>query len=86
MILFDLHEGDPCHGQVQLYGGPGYRATYLTNEETQQIFDEDMLPLLRGCDLDGAALVAMAKVDDERDARARGHDHVLPPGERGCSA
>ena len=64
VILFDLHEGDPCHGQVQLYGGPGYRATYLSNEERQQIFDEDMLPLLRRCDLDGAAIVAMAKVDE----------------------
>jgi uncharacterized membrane protein YgcG len=63
VILFDLHEGDPCHGQVQLYGAPGYRATYLTQQETQRIFEEDMLPLLRRCDLDGAALVAMAKVD-----------------------
>ena len=23
VILFDLHEGDTCHGQVQLYAGPG---------------------------------------------------------------
>ena len=64
VILFDLHEDDPCHGQVQLYAGPGYRATYLSNEERQQIFDEKMLPLLRGCDLDGAALVAMAAIDE----------------------
>jgi uncharacterized membrane protein YgcG len=63
VILFDLHEGDACHGQVQLYGAPGYRATYLTKAETQRIFDEDMLPLLRECDLDGAAIVAMDKVD-----------------------
>ena len=64
VILFDLHEDDPCHGQVQLYAGPGYRATYLSNEERQQIFDEKMLPLLRRCDLDGAALVAMDAVDE----------------------
>ena len=63
VILFDLHDDDPCHGQVQLYAGPGYRATYLSNQERQQIFDEDMLPLLRRCDLDGAAIVAMARVD-----------------------
>ena len=25
VILFDLREDDPCHGQVQLYAGPGYR-------------------------------------------------------------
>ncbi len=63
VILFDLHELDPCHGQVQLYAGPGYRATYLSNEDRQAIFDNDMLPLLRRCDLDGALLVAMAAVD-----------------------
>jgi uncharacterized membrane protein YgcG len=63
VILFDLHEDDPCHGQVQLYAGPGYRATYLSNEERQQIFDEQMLPLLRRCDIDGAAIVAMDAVD-----------------------
>jgi uncharacterized membrane protein YgcG len=64
VILFDLHEGDPCHGQVQLYAGPGYRATYLSNEDRQRIFDEDMLPHLRECDLDSAALVAMDAIDD----------------------
>jgi uncharacterized membrane protein YgcG len=63
VILFDLHEGDTCHGQVQLYAGPGYRAKFLSNEERQKVFDEDMLPLLRGCDLDGALLAGMAKVD-----------------------
>ena len=63
VILFDLHRGDACHGQVQLYAGPGYRATYLSNSERQAIFENDMLPLLRQCDLDGAVLVALAKVD-----------------------
>lgn len=63
VILFDLHEGDTCHGQVQLHGGPGYQAAYLSNAERQQIFERDMLPLLRGCDLDGALLIAMERVD-----------------------
>ena len=63
VILFDLHENDPCHGQVQLYAGPGYAASYLSNAERQAIFDDDMLPMLRECDLDGALLTAMAKVD-----------------------
>ncbi len=63
VILFDLHQGDPCHGQVQLYAGPGYAATYLSNEERQAIYDNDMLPRLRQCDLDGALLTALAKVD-----------------------
>ena len=62
VILFDL---DPSrvHGQVQLYGGPGYRAAFLDNGEKQRIFDEDMLPLLEAGDLDGALLVALERVD-----------------------
>ena len=62
VILFDL---DPSlvHGQVQLYAGPGYRATFLSNSERQKIFDEDMLPRLSDGDLDGALLIAMQKID-----------------------
>jgi uncharacterized membrane protein YgcG len=63
VILFDLNEDDPCHGQVQLYAGPGYRATYLSNEERQQLFDDELLPLLRRCDMDAAALTAIDAVD-----------------------
>lgn len=62
VILFDLHQNDPCHGQVQLYAGPGFRETWLSNDDRQRIFENDMIPLLRQCDLDGAALVALDKV------------------------
>ena len=51
------------NGQVQLYAGPGYRATFLSNSQRQAIFDNDMLPLLRECDLDGALLVALDRID-----------------------
>ncbi len=63
VILFDL---DPslCHGQVQLYAAPGFEATYLTNAERQAIFDNDMLPHLRDCDLDNALLVALSRIED----------------------
>ena len=50
-IFFNLRE-DLCHGQVQLYAAPGFRATYLTNAERQAIFEEQMLPALRRCDFD----------------------------------
>lgn len=63
VILFDLHEFDPCHGQVQLYAGPGYRARYLTNAERQRIYEDEMLPYLRRCDLDQALIVALERVD-----------------------
>jgi uncharacterized membrane protein YgcG len=51
------------NGQVQLYAGPGYRATFLSNSERQQIFDRDMLPLLRECDFDGALMAGLAEID-----------------------
>ncbi len=63
VILFELNPGDPCHGQVQLYAGPGFRATFLTNEERQAIYENDMLPYLRSCDFDGAVAIALQRVD-----------------------
>ena len=63
VILFDLYEGNTCHGRVDLYAGSGFKAVYLTDKERQAIYDDDMLPLLRGCDLDGAMLAGLAKVD-----------------------
>jgi uncharacterized membrane protein YgcG len=61
-IFFDLTD-DKCHGQVQLYAAPGYRAAYLTNEERQAVFEEQMLPFLRECDFDAALLSAMREID-----------------------
>jgi len=63
VILFDL-DRTLRHGQVQLYAGPGFRATFLTNAERQAIYDNDMLPYLRRADLDGAVLIAMHRVDN----------------------
>ena len=62
VILFDLKQSDPCHGQVQLYAGKGYRETWLSNDDRQRIFENDMLPKLRECDLNGALLAAMDKI------------------------
>lgn len=51
------------NGQIQLYAAPGYAASYLSNAERQQIFDEDMVPLLLECNEDAALLVALEKID-----------------------
>jgi uncharacterized membrane protein YgcG len=61
-ILFNLRD-DLCHGQVQLYAGPGFSSSYLTNEERQSIFEQDMLPALRRCDFDTALTTAMGRID-----------------------
>ena len=60
-IFFNLT--DECHGQVQLYAAPGYRAAYLTNDERQSIYEDQMLPFLRRCDFDAALLSAMRTID-----------------------
>ncbi len=63
-ILFDMQPGNPpCHGQVQLYAAPGYQAAYLSNQERQDIFENDMTPYLHACDMDQAVLAALQKVD-----------------------
>ncbi|MFH0751462.1 MAG: TPM domain-containing protein, partial [Chloroflexota bacterium] len=55
--------GGRIRGQVQLYAAPGFRALYLTNEQRQQIYENDMLPLLRDQRFDDALLVALARID-----------------------
>ena len=65
-ILMNVYTeaGGRVRGQVQLYAAPGFRALYLTNEERQRIFDEEMLPLLRDQRFDDAMLVALRRVDE----------------------
>ncbi|MBI3746090.1 MAG: TPM domain-containing protein [Chloroflexi bacterium] len=62
VIMFDL---DPSlvHGQVSLFAGSGFRSTFLSDSDRQRIFDDDMLPRLKAGDLDGAALIAIQRVD-----------------------
>ncbi len=62
VVLFDLEPGK-CHGQVQLYAGPGYRAAYLSNDQRDAIFNDDMTPYLEDCDLSGALAAGLKEVD-----------------------
>jgi uncharacterized membrane protein YgcG len=63
VILFDM-QTSLRHGQVSLYAGSGYKAAFLSDEDRQAIFDNDMKPLLVDGDLDGALLAGLAKIDD----------------------
>ncbi len=64
VILFDI---DPSgvHGQVAMVAGDGFRAAYLPDDQTQRIFDEEVVPELVGGqpDFDAALLAAMRAVD-----------------------
>ena len=89
VIFFDI---DPSleHGQVQLYAGPGFEAAFLSNSERQSIFENDMVPLLRSGDFDGALEAALTKVDAAATpehaaaARARPPDQRRPRAGRGA--
>ena len=65
-ILLNVYTepGGRVRGQVQLYAAPGFEALYLTNEERQRIFDEEMLPLLQNQQFDAAVLAALGRVDE----------------------
>lgn len=62
VILWNLDESLK-HGQVQLYAGPGFR-NLISNDQRQSIFENDMVPRLRGGDLDGAMLAAIDRIDE----------------------
>ena len=61
VIFFDM-QPNLEHGQVQLYAGPGFEAAFLSNEERQSIFQNDMLPSLAAGDFDAALAAALEKV------------------------
>jgi uncharacterized protein len=62
VILFDM-QADLWQGEVSLTAGSGYQAAFLTDEERQAIFDEDMEPLLSAGDMDSGLLVALRRID-----------------------
>jgi uncharacterized membrane protein YgcG len=62
VIFFDM-QPNLEHGQVQLYAGPGFEATFLSNEDRQSIFEDDMVPFLSNADFDGALAGALDKID-----------------------
>ena len=47
VILFEL-DTSLAHGQVQLYAGDGFDSTYLSADERQAIFDDEMVPAAPG--------------------------------------
>ncbi|HEX7495005.1 MAG TPA: TPM domain-containing protein, partial [Candidatus Limnocylindrales bacterium] len=62
VILFDM-QANRQHGQVSLYAGSGFKANFLSDSDRQSIFDNDMKPLLKAGDFDGALKAAMDGID-----------------------
>ena len=82
VIFFDM-QPNLQHGQVQLYAGPGFEAAYLSNEERQAIFENDMLPYLRVGRLRRGAGGRAREGRRGRDAGARGGAPALASDQRG---
>jgi uncharacterized membrane protein YgcG len=61
-ILFNLDDSR-CHGRLAAWAGDGYKAAFLSDDERQAILENDSLPFLRQCDMDGALNAFLAKVD-----------------------
>jgi uncharacterized membrane protein YgcG len=72
VILFDLDTSGQ-HGQVQLFAGPGFSSSYLSDDERQAIYQDTMLPLLAEQQFDDALLATLAKV-------VEGTFDGVPPG------
>jgi uncharacterized membrane protein YgcG len=62
VVLFDM-QANRQHGQVSLYAGSGFKAAFLSDSDRQSIFDNDMKPLLKTGDFDGALKAAMHGID-----------------------
>jgi uncharacterized membrane protein YgcG len=62
VILFDM-DRTLQHGQIYLYGGKGFVASYLTPDEAAEITNGTMLPRAREGNFDAALLDGLARVD-----------------------
>lgn len=61
VILVEL-DTSLAHGQIQLYAGGGFESTYLSTDERQAIFEDEMAPQLEAGDIDGAIMIALGHV------------------------
>jgi uncharacterized membrane protein YgcG len=63
VVLFDMDEGSRNHGQVYVYGGRGFIEQYMSQQESDGIVFDRMLPLAAEGDLDGALLAGLRRID-----------------------
>jgi len=61
VILFDL-DTTLQHGQVRMHPGPGFASRYMSVDDLQALFDDQMLPMLREQQFDDALLTGLAVI------------------------
>ena len=75
VILLGLDE-TRLHGRISLYAGSGFTSSYIDENGLKAIIDDQMVPLARAGDIDGALLSAMDVINarvtpEQRDRLAR---------------
>ncbi len=55
-------ESDLKHGRISLFGGSGFTAAYLDPDALTAVIQDDMVPLARSGDIDGALLAALDSI------------------------
>ena len=63
VVLFDMDEGSKKHGQIYLYAGSGFLERYMNEDEAASIVNDDMLPMAKDGDIDGALLAGLRHID-----------------------
>jgi uncharacterized membrane protein YgcG len=63
VVLFDMDLGSRRHGQIYLYGGRGFIEPYMSQDESDAIVFDHMLPHAIEGDLDEALLAGMRRLD-----------------------
>jgi uncharacterized protein len=61
VVLVDLDESG-CHGQYMLWADEELRAR-ITDEERQEIFDQEIVPFLKACDIAGALTTGLESIE-----------------------
>ena len=62
VIMLGLDETKQ-HGRISLYGGSGFLSAYVDEDGLKAIIDDEMVPLARNGDIDGALINALEAID-----------------------
>lgn len=63
VVLYDMNNGSRDHGEIFVYGGTGFRAEYLDQEESDDLVFGTMLPLAKEGKIDASLVAGMEEID-----------------------
>lgn len=63
VVLFDMDLGSRNHGEIYVYGGRGFVELYMSQDESDTLVFDVMLPKAKEGDIDGALLAGLERLD-----------------------